>query len=65
MKKLSSNRIYYIHYDRLSNPFISSFQSEPLQREINEIESSNHLENPTEPDEDLAPVSNPDEALIR
>ena len=60
IKELSSNRIYRIHHDRLSNPLFSSLCSEPLPREITEIESSNHLENPVEPDEDLAPISNPD-----
>ena len=65
VKELSSNRIYRIHHDRLSNPLFSNVSLKSVSGEIPETENSVPLEEHVEPGEDLAPISNPDEALVR
>ena len=60
VKELSSKRKYQIHHDRLSNPLFSNSNFQSLPRELSETQSFVPLETPVEPDEDLAPVGNPE-----
>ena len=61
LQEIDSNRMYVVHYNRISNFILSGKEFAPRELEIN----ANPQENEQDPEEDFEPVVNPEEALIR
>ena len=61
LQEIDSDRKYVIHYDRLSNPFLSGNEFAPRELEAN----ANPQENEQDPEEDFEPLVYPEKDLIR